>query len=639
MRNMRPNATYGETEGEEKRYTYKMSGKESGAPLGGVVVHGDLTLADVEAALKQYYPNRNVVVLLNNDRKHDMETINSSTITVSTEVNYDEVIERYQYNIQELESLLDEKKEEIKECEISKSKSLASLHTFHKQQTALFDEFVLLRNKYDDQKSALLKILWYNCAQYHPELMSVPRVEPVDSFVETEKKIGSYYVGDMLGEGQYATVKSCHHESRPDMMYALKMIKKDRIATFTSLRRVSNEIDILRKCSSPYVVAVLDVMHTEEMLYIVTEKGGADLFEFFDEHPDGVPEIWAKDIMASILKAVMYIHGEGICHRDLKPENILLSFDKVNEKCVDLKLCDFGLSSKFHRDVELTDFCGSPGFFAPEMIIRGVYYGDKADIWSVGCILLELVLGHERFCDLWMNAYDYEVLQDKDRFTSEIEVTVQQLPQHLPFSDDLNDFILRFVRMRSSERPTAKKVCAHNWFDGAFDEILQQMNSSSNRVKTYSVDSGDSAEFSPTCSPGNSVNYISHADRSPSVIEKNSLQLQDALKHLEVDDRTRHMLEDENEHHGHHFHLPPIEPQTPSVIKARKLLVESGNSSPLLHSKSEELSDSKSSPNKIMYNNFSPSAAKVGGFKGTLSGVDELSEGHGSKRSFSMDEK
>jgi hypothetical protein len=49
------------------------------------------------------------------------------------------------------------------------------------------------------------------------------------------------------------------------------------------------------------------------------------------------------------------------------------------------------------------------GFFAPEMIMYGKYYGDKADIWSIGCILLELVLGHEKFCDLWMTAYDYEV--------------------------------------------------------------------------------------------------------------------------------------------------------------------------------------------------------------------------------------
>ena len=80
-------------------------------------------------------------------------------------------------------------------------------------------------------------------------------------------------------------------------------------------------------------------------------------------------------------------------------------------------MCDFGLAAKISTTVMLSDFCGSPGFFAPEMIIAGKYRGDKADIWSVGCILLELLFGHRKFIDIWMLAYDYEVLQDKELFT------------------------------------------------------------------------------------------------------------------------------------------------------------------------------------------------------------------------------
>jgi serine/threonine protein kinase len=51
---------------------------------------------------------------------------------------------------------------------------------------------------------------------------------------------------------------------------------------------------------------------------------------------------------------------------------------------------------------QLREFCGSPGFFAPEMLVKGAYNGKKADAWSLGCILLELVLGHEDFCRLWV---------------------------------------------------------------------------------------------------------------------------------------------------------------------------------------------------------------------------------------------
>lgn len=55
-------------------------------------------------------------------------------------------------------------------------------------------------------------------------------------------------------------------------------------------------------------------------------------------------------------------------------------------------------------------------FFAPEMITAKTYNGFKADVWSLGCILLELVVGHENFAQLWMSVYDVNVLSDADVF-------------------------------------------------------------------------------------------------------------------------------------------------------------------------------------------------------------------------------
>jgi cyclin-dependent kinase-like len=50
------------------------------------------------------------------------------------------------------------------------------------------------------------------------------------------------------------------------------------------------------------------------------EKGGEDLFTFYDLYPEGIPEDWIKSIMYNLLKAIHYIHSQSICHRDLKPE-------------------------------------------------------------------------------------------------------------------------------------------------------------------------------------------------------------------------------------------------------------------------------------------------------------------------------
>ena len=115
----------------------------------------------------------------------------------------------------------------------------------------------------------------------------------------------------------------------------------------------------------------------------------------------------------------------------------------------------------------MTDFCGSPGFFCPEMITHGIYYGDKADVWSISGIMLELILGNERFTNYWMGAYEYEVMQNKDKFIKEITNVTKKLPDRLPFSGDLKDFILQFPRINPKDRPACKDLLTHPWVAAA----------------------------------------------------------------------------------------------------------------------------------------------------------------------------
>ena len=311
------------------------------------------------------------------------------------------------------------KENDIDELESMSTRASISLQEFHKQQQELFDEFVVLRNKYDEVKVQFSTCLWSHCVTHHPEMKSIPPMEDHLIFEESTEQVGSYTIGCVLGEGQFATVKRCRkretplssrsHDGNPPgdregqpREYAIKIINKDRISTINSIRRMSNEVDILGKLRSKWVIDLKDVIHSKDFLYLITEVGGSDLFEFFDDHPEGVSEDWAKKIVYQILKAVSHCHMNAYCHRDLKPENILMEFDVTTNECLDLKLCDFGLATKFSSNEKLTEFCGSPGFFAPEMILTGAYYGDKADIWSIGCIILELLLGHDMFCDNWM---------------------------------------------------------------------------------------------------------------------------------------------------------------------------------------------------------------------------------------------
>lgn len=344
----------------------------------GIAIYGNVTLEEISEAIRIAFPDRKVTVSKESVAKTTVQKLGLTELIVGKIIPSE--VEKM------LQTRLAAKEKEHKEAEEAASKALLSIQTFHKQQQALFDEFVLLRQRYDEQKNSTVNILWTHCTKFHPDLRMIPKQQDPKSFTENDDQVGEYKVGDALGEGQFATVKNCYIEGQ-NKEYALKIINKDRITSFTALMRVSTEIDNLNLLKNPYIVSVDHVIHTENHLYIITEKGGRDLFEFFDEHPDGVPEAWAKQIIACVLKGVMFCHDQGICHRgsffvfhnfkfddntwlycfcfitDLKPENILVTFDAKSGTCIDLKLCDFGLSTKFKRNVLLQDFCGSPGMF------------------------------------------------------------------------------------------------------------------------------------------------------------------------------------------------------------------------------------------------------------------------------------
>ena len=122
-----------------------------------------------------------------------------------------------------------------------------------------------------------------------------------------------------------------------------------------------------------------------------------------DDHLDGVDPDDAREVIIGITRPINYLHSIGICHRDLKPENILLKVDSNEPVSANrIKICDFGLCCQRIKkgSKSLSEFCGSPGFFAPEMILfGGKYNGLLVDTWSIACIMLELCLGHEEVSD------------------------------------------------------------------------------------------------------------------------------------------------------------------------------------------------------------------------------------------------
>ena len=105
-----------------------------------------------------------------------------------------------------------------------------------------------------------------------------------------------------------------------------------------------------------------------------------------------VPPILVKIYSYQLIRSIAYIHAVGICHRDIKPQNVL-----VDTNSHILKLCDFGSAKKLVPGEPNVSYICSRYYRAPELIFGNSNYTTQIDVWSVGCVIAELMLGQPIF--------------------------------------------------------------------------------------------------------------------------------------------------------------------------------------------------------------------------------------------------
>lgn len=194
-----------------------------------------------------------------------------------------------------------------------------------------------------------------------------------------------------VGTGAYGTV--CAAES---LLNNEKVAIKKFTRPFQSpihAKRTHRELRLLRLMNHENVIDMYDVFTSDldaanlNEVYFVSVLMGADLSNILkiqrlsDDH--------IQFLVYQILRALKYIHSAGIIHRDLKPSNIA-----VNEDC-ELKILDFGLAR--HTDQEMTGYVATRWYRAPEIMLNWMHYTQTVDIWSVGCIMAELITGKTLF--------------------------------------------------------------------------------------------------------------------------------------------------------------------------------------------------------------------------------------------------
>src|SRR6185312_1260345 len=105
-----------------------------------------------------------------------------------------------------------------------------------------------------------------------------------------------------------------------------------------------------------------------------------------------LPIMYTKVYMYQIARSLAYIHSLGVCHRDIKPQNLLL-----NSKTHDTKLCDFGSAKMLVSGEPNVAYICSRYYRAPELVFEATQYTTAIDVWLLGCVLAELLLGNPLF--------------------------------------------------------------------------------------------------------------------------------------------------------------------------------------------------------------------------------------------------
>ncbi|XP_028920028.1 mitogen-activated protein kinase 15 isoform X2 [Ornithorhynchus anatinus] len=218
------------------------------------------------------------------------------------------------------------------------------------------------------------------------------------SVAEVEGHIAQRYrIRRRLGKGAYGIVWKAV-DRRTGETVAIKKIY-DAFRNRTDAQRTFREIMFLQEFADhPNIIKLLDVIRAEndKDIYLVFETMETDLHAVIKKGTL-LKDIHKSYILYQLLKASKFLHSGNVIHRDQKPSNVLL------DAACSVKLCDFGLARslrQLHREPgspALTEYVATRWYRAPEILLSSPRYTPGVDMWSIGCILGEMLLGKPLF--------------------------------------------------------------------------------------------------------------------------------------------------------------------------------------------------------------------------------------------------
>jgi serine/threonine protein kinase len=258
--------------------------------------------------------------------------------------------------------------------------------------------------------------------------------------------IDDFELGPSLGEGSFGVVHLAR-EKKSKFIVALKIMNKEPIQNCNLEAQMRREIEIQAQVRHPNIARLFGYFWDKKNVCLILEycHGG----ELFDVLVASAPldERTAARYICQISDAVAHCHSKHIIHRDIKPENILIGLHG------ELKIADFGWSVHAPR-LRRGTLCGTVDYLAPEMV-AGLPHDEKIDVWAIGTLLYEFLVGWPPFEAGSQEATMSRILN----LDFDIPATVNRLARNL---------ILQFLQKDPAKRIALKAVRTHPW-------IVQQL--------------------------------------------------------------------------------------------------------------------------------------------------------------------
>ncbi|XP_024005530.1 mitogen-activated protein kinase kinase kinase 2 isoform X1 [Eutrema salsugineum] len=257
---------------------------------------------------------------------------------------------------------------------------------------------------------------------------------------------GTVYMGMNLDSGELLAVKQ--------VLIASNCASKEK--TQAHIQELEEEVKLLKNHSHPNIVRYLGTVREDETLNILLEfvPGGSisSLLEKFGPFPESVVRTYTNQLLLGL----EYLHNHAIMHRDIKGANILVD----NKGCI--KLADFGASKQVAELATISgakSMKGTPYWMAPEVILQ-TGHSFSADIWSVGCTVIEMVTGKAPWSEQYKEiAAIFHIGTTKSH---------PPIPDNL--SSDAEDFLLKCLQKEPNMRSTASELLKHPFVTGKQNE-------------------------------------------------------------------------------------------------------------------------------------------------------------------------